>query len=98
MRKVHGQLNARSIQEFKELYTIIPAHGHVGGRLREAILVLNGILPGDVEYTRHHPQYPRSLGPKFSKNCRGHKILRPESREIAPQSAFPDDATPCREA
>ena len=31
-------------------------------------------------------------------NFRSRKISRPESREIAPKSALPDDAKPCHEA
>ena len=34
----------------------------------------------------------------ISKIFAAAKFLRPESREIAPKSALPDDAKPCREA
>ena len=43
-------------------------------------------------------RFAADFGPKISKKFRGRKILRPESREIAPKSALPDDAKPCREA
>ena len=42
-------------------------------------------------------RFAADFRPKFSKIFRGRKILRSESREIAPKSALPDDAKPRHE-
>ena len=42
-------------------------------------------------------RFSADFGPKFFKKIRGHKILRPGSREITPKSVPPDDAKPLRE-
>ena len=42
-------------------------------------------------------RFSADFEPKISKNFRCRKILRPESREIAPQSALPDGAKPYNE-
>ena len=47
---IHRQLQYRSDQVFRELRAI-PAYGHVGGRLRETVVVARDIAPAEHEYT-----------------------------------------------
>ena len=47
--EIHSQLSGRSHQVFAELRDI-PAYGHVGGRLRETVVVARDIAPAELEY------------------------------------------------